>query len=108
MSDPPPNFADAYAAALEGHLLRSGEQALHRAYELGRQALAEGLGLLDITLFHHGALARFLGEHETDQHETLLEVAADFLAECLSPFEMTLLGYKEANTRLIAAHEQLR
>jgi len=108
MSGTSHNFADAYGAALEGHLLRSGEQALHHAYELGRQALVEGLGLLDVTLFHHGALANILRDHPGDPKDARLEFAADFLAECLSPFEMTLLGYKEANSRLIAAHEQLR
>lgn len=104
----PSGFATAYAEALEKHLLRSGEQALHHAYELGRQALAQGLGIIDITLFHHGALARFIGTRGADQNSDWLELSADFLVECLSSFEMTLLGYKEANDRLTAAHEQLK
>jgi len=103
-----PDFAALYGQALEKHLLRSGEQALHHAYELGRQALAQGLGIIEITLFHHGALARFLAAHPTRRNSDWLELSADFLSECLSSFEMTLLGYKEANERLLTAHEQLK
>ena len=108
MKSPPPAFALLYAEALERHLLRSGEQALHHAYELGRQALGEGLGILDLTLFHHGALSQFANRHPSDDNPDWLELAADFLAECLSSFEMTLLGYKEANHRLMIAHEELK
>ena len=36
-----------------------------------------------------------------------VETAAEFLAESLSPFEMVLRGYKEANEQLKAMNEEL-
>ena len=35
------------AAALRAHLAGAGESSLHEAYELGRDALAVGFGVLD-------------------------------------------------------------
>jgi signal transduction histidine kinase len=95
-----------YASALEAHLRRSGEQGLHQAYELGRQAMAEGVGVLDLTLLHHETLSRLLDA--ADVHETApFGLAAQFMAEVLSPFEMMLRGYQEANDRLSTANRDL-
>lgn len=108
MSGRPFGFDLLYASALEAHLVQSGEPALHQAYELGRQALAEGLGVLDLTLLHHDVLARLLLDAGEFSDEARLALAAEFLAECLSPFEMTLRGYREANARLGEANAELR
>ena len=43
-----------YATTLGNHLATADEASLHRAYELGRNALGEGLGVLDLVLLHHG------------------------------------------------------
>jgi len=91
----------SYAAALESHLDDASEAALHEAYELGRRALNEGLGVLDLALLHHEALASLMPD--ADDSCDWLERAGRFLAECLSPFEMSLRGYGEANTRLMTA-----
>jgi signal transduction histidine kinase/CheY-like chemotaxis protein len=104
MSDVPGRFARQYAAALESHLTDPGEAALHQAYELGRMALNENLGVLAITLLHHESLrALALGGDEPANAAK----AAQFLAECLSPFEMMLLGFREANARLTALNDRL-
>lgn len=91
-----------YAATLAGHLAKADEAGLHHAYELGRQALADGLGILDLVLLHHEALGA-LGVGGAQQ----LDRAAQFLAEGVSPFEMSLRGYREANTSLIALNKML-
>src|SRR5581483_3812095 len=100
-------FDQLYASALESHLRASGEHALAQAYELGRQALAEGTGVVDLTLLHQQALAQYLQAQDREVEPEQLGLAAEFLAECLSPFEMTLRGYQEANTRLSAANAEL-
>jgi signal transduction histidine kinase/CheY-like chemotaxis protein len=107
VSDPPHDFAQRYAAALADQLSAAGETGLHHAYELGREALNSGLSIIDIVLSHHQALRpHVLGS--AGGHENLrFERAAEFLAECVSPFEMTLLGYREANSRLTALNEKL-
>jgi signal transduction histidine kinase/CheY-like chemotaxis protein len=104
----PPGFAQLYASALEAHLRQSGEPALHQAYELGRQAMSEGLGVLDLAQLHHDALVGLSLDRAVDDEEgDWLPLAAEFLAECLSPFEMMLRGYQEANGRLNVANAEL-
>ena len=107
MTGLPLGFRALYASALEGHLRQQGEKALHQAYELGRQALTEGLGVLDLTLLHHDVLADLMLDGLLDDESEGLELAAEFLAECLSPFEMTLRGVREANARLTEANGSL-
>jgi hypothetical protein len=46
-------FARRYRAALLDYLLGSDEAGLVRAYDLGRAAMREGLGLLEIVRVHH-------------------------------------------------------
>jgi signal transduction histidine kinase/CheY-like chemotaxis protein len=107
MSGLPHGFKTMYVSGLRSQLVQSGEYPLHQAYELGRQALAEGLGVVDLTLLHHDALAELMLDRAVEAEPDALPLAADFLAECLSPFEMTLRGYQEANARLTELHADL-
>src|SRR5213595_1499633 len=56
MSDRTDGFAHEYFTALEGYLRAGHESALTRAYELGRRAMADGLGVLDMAVLHRGAV----------------------------------------------------
>ncbi|MGR4862339.1 ATP-binding protein [Caulobacter sp. LARHSG274] len=107
MKGPAGDLAAPYAAALREHLDGATEQALHQAYELGRSALASGLGVVELVLLHHGALSELLRSRPDADHAGLMGPAADFLSECLSPFEMMLRGYRETNARLIASNTDL-
>jgi len=44
---------EEYASALKNYLIKPGEDGLHRAYAVGRQALAEELGPLEMAMVHH-------------------------------------------------------
>ena len=55
MNDPLRDLRDQYTRTLNDYLAEAGEANLHHAYELGRQALAEGLGILEIASMHHHA-----------------------------------------------------
>src|SRR2546423_15389439 len=46
-----------YADALRANLAETSEGALSRAYEIGRQGFAQGLGILELVAMHHEALA---------------------------------------------------
>lgn len=107
MGELPLGFARLYASALRSQLTRSGEYPLHQAYELGRLALRQGLGVLDLAALHHDALAELSFEDRADDDVDTLALASEFLAECLSPFEMVLRGYQEANARLTEANADL-
>lgn len=84
-------------AALQDCFSGGGEATLARVYELGRRAVAEGLGPLEWAAIHHEAmmtvLPRTLTRGETTQK---IKAATDFFLESLSPFEMTHRGYWEA------------
>ena len=83
-----------YRAALLDYLLGSGEAALSRAYDLGRTAIDEGIGLLPILRAHQDAIQAVLPP-TLPPLESLkrLTAAEDFLMEILSSFEMTYRGY---------------
>jgi len=97
-----------YTHALEDHLAGGGETALQEAYELGRRALAEGLGVLDLASVHYEALMTMLLQRSvTEDFTPTVKSAANFFAESLSPFEMTHRGYREANIALRHLNEML-
>ena len=97
-----------YAEAFSRYLARADEVALNQAYEFGRKALAEGVGVLDIAVAHHKAVDAVIAGETAEERSVEIAKAAEFLAETLSPFEMSLRGYRDTNERLIALNETLR
>jgi PAS domain S-box-containing protein len=97
-------LAKEYASALREYVSGAGEAALTRAYELGRAAAGAGLGILDLAMMHGEAVLHVPSRSGGDQPP--LTMAAQFLAETLSPFEMTLRSY-QANARLLGLSETL-
>ena len=87
-------FSRRYRAALLDYLLGNGETGLANAYDLGRSAIDEDFGLLQILRAHQRAINTVL-ESTNSVPDSLkrLRAAEDFLMETLSPFEMTYRGY---------------
>ena len=87
-------FSRRYRAALLDYLLGNGETGLSTAYDLGRNAIEEDFGLLQILRAHQRAINTVL-ESTNNVPDSLerLRAAEDFLMETLSPFEMTYRGY---------------
>lgn len=104
-------FTELYRHQLQDYLSRGSEDALHHAYELGRQAQSEGLGLLDLTSVHRNSLSSILATRGHGS-ETLLDcfkVADKFLDETFSPYEVSRLASLEtagAMRRLLELLEQ--
>lgn len=97
MRDNQGNLGADYSRALRGYLAGAAEEELARAYQLGRRAMAEGLGVLDMVEVHHRALSRLLDEPPiTGSGREALEAATAFFREVLSPFEITHRGFREA------------
>ena len=81
---------------LRRHLEAGDERTLSEAYEFGRAALAEGVGVLDLALvLGRAILAAFRTRSGVD--DRLAQRAESFLLECLSPFEMAQRGAREAS-----------
>ena len=97
-----------YATELDRLLSSAGEEALTGAYELGRQAQADGLGILDVVAFHDEATQRLL-RRSTPSAEpaAVVQNASSLLIEALSPFEMIYRAVDEANMALRRLNELL-
>lgn len=95
------SHADDYREALDRYLNGAGEAALSSAYEIGRKALADGLGILDLISIHEKAVASILRRRQQE------DMAGSFLLESLSPFEISYRSVDEANAALRRLNELL-
>ncbi len=100
MSDPQ-RFSVQYASALQRYLAHREEAALSQAYALGRKALAEQIGLVEMISIHQKVLAnRLMFNLNNGPDLCLLKAADEFFRECAGPFEMTLRGFQETLAKL--------
>ena len=106
MNEPLSELSERYVFALRSYLATEGEAALHAAYELGRRAVGEGLGVLGMAKIHQEALAAVLLPRMVENQREVPAVESFFL-EALSPFEAQHRGFNEANARLSALNEAL-
>jgi hypothetical protein len=82
-----------YRAAFLRHLSRHEETSRAAGYELGRAALAGGVGLLEVVRVHHVVLAEVLrdevqGEGPGEKVAAVAGAASDFLREVLASYDM--------------------
>jgi len=102
------SFEDEYASLLREYGAGTGEAALGRAYELGRRALTGRKSLVEIASLHHKTLQGLIREEKDEKRrEDLLRAGGDFLAECLSPYEMAHRGFQDAVKALRQLNETL-
>lgn len=102
-------LAQDYKAALRSYLAGAGELALKRAFELGRKAVEEGMGSIDLALVHHDALATNL-VHVPSPEEGMrvAKLGSNFFAEILAPIEMSHRGFQDAIVTLKSSEERYR
>jgi hypothetical protein len=97
VSDTVEAFRSAYAASFGEYLDAQREEALHAAYELGRDAVESELSVLDLAAIHHEVLRRALARASgPDEVETVTRAAEQFFLESLSAFEIVRRSYHEA------------
>ena len=94
-----PELAGMYKQALKEYLAGGGEAPLHQAYELGRQALESGTGLLGLVNIHQEATTALLKDANGDALRQVRE-AHHFLLESMAPFELMQIGNRESNAAL--------
>jgi light-regulated signal transduction histidine kinase (bacteriophytochrome) len=82
------SVAQAYASVLSAYLSGAGEAALAQAYELGRKAARQGIGVVEMAMMHHEALVQLLAA--TPERPALVVEAARLFAESLAAFEVSL------------------
>jgi light-regulated signal transduction histidine kinase (bacteriophytochrome) len=102
--------AQTYTSVLSAYLSGAGEDALAQAYELGRKAASQGVGVLEMSMVHHEALVHVLSTARERPTLLLVLEAARFFAESLAPFEMTLradVAVRQARAAAETAHREL-
>lgn len=97
----PDELKKQYTSALQDYLEEGEEKSLEHAYELGRKAIADGKGILDMAAVHQDALVTVLPQTiKRGEIEEALKKAAQFFSESIAPFEMTLRGFHDSITEL--------
>jgi signal transduction histidine kinase len=95
------SMAADYGEGLASHLIDPSERWLELAYGIGRRAIAEDMGVLDVIAMHQDALTELLGRvGDLSEATDLARRAGGFLLEALGPFEMAQRGFKMANDAL--------
>jgi signal transduction histidine kinase len=101
-------FEEHYASLLREYVSGGGESTLGKAYELGREANIQQKSLVEIASLHHRALQRLVAEEKDHKRrEEVVRTSADFLAECLSSYEMAHRGFQDAVRALRQLNETL-
>ena len=104
-------FEAAYRRSLRECLDGAGEVALQHGYELGRQAIRNGLGVMDVASAHRKALLNLLAAPQSAEGcIRIVQLSQEFFTECLAPFELTHRGFLEVellNHKLEAANREL-
>jgi hypothetical protein len=77
-----------YRAAFTGYVSRREETPLARGYEIGRAALATGVGILELVRIHHVVFCECLGETRSADVPEMSSAASEFLLEALAPFDL--------------------
>ncbi len=102
------DIASQYRRALQEHLGSAGEESLERAYELGRQALDRGVGVVEMTALQHAVLAQALAERLADGAGAgIVNKAQALFTESMAPYEMTHRGFRESNATLRRLNDRL-
>jgi len=91
------NLARDYRAAFLRYLPRREEAALHRGYELGRSAVANGLSILDLAQVHHDVFLEVLRDTPGEDLTQVATAASEFFLEVLATYDMTQRSFLEGN-----------
>ncbi|HET6372111.1 MAG TPA: phosphatase RsbU N-terminal domain-containing protein, partial [Candidatus Polarisedimenticolia bacterium] len=108
MSEIPAELQREYSEALRDYLVNPNEQALRRAYKMGRGTLTNGAGVLGIAALHHQALKEVMPGLSAKIDEALLiKRAEEVFIESLMPFEMSHRAFRDATVVLRRMNERI-
>lgn len=88
-TDPTTALRRDYAPPFLAYLAHENEAGLRSAYELGRQAMSQSIGLLGLVRVHNDVFLDVMRTAQTPKAaEDIARAASEFLFEALAPFEM--------------------
>jgi hypothetical protein len=99
VSDPLVRFRLDYTPLMLRYLSQRDETSLRLAYELGRDAMSESIGLLDVVRVHHEIFLDVLATaRDTDEAEGIARSASALLMDLIASFEMSHRGFTESRS----------
>lgn len=102
-------LARRYSATLRRYVANEQEAELEQAYELGRLAIANELGVLDVARTYQEALAKLLASPlAAGKRKQIVSAAGTSFLQLLSPFEATHRGFRETNVKLEEQNRALK
>jgi hypothetical protein len=84
-----------YRAALVGAVSRRSEANLNRGYELGREAVAQGVSVLELARVHHECLLELVADSAATDVQEVAVAASEFFLEVLATVDMAQRAYYE-------------
>ena len=88
-----------YRAALVGAVSRLSEANLNRGYELGREAVAQGVSVLELARVHHECLLELVADSAASGVQDVAVAASEFFLEVLATVDMAQRAYLEDHRR---------
>ena len=96
MRDPVERFRLDYAPLLLRHLAQRDEAGLQAAYQLGRRAMQESIGLLDVVRMHNDLFLEVLATvRDLEEVTDVAEAASDLLIDLVASFEVAQRGFMD-------------
>lgn len=86
----------SYRAAFLRYLPRREEAALTSGYQLGRDAVASGLSILELARIHHEVFLEVLRDTSAGELPDVATAASEFLLEVLATYDMASRGFLAA------------
>jgi len=97
VTDPLLRFRLDYAPLLLRHLAQRDESGLQGAYQLGRRAMQDSVGLLDVVRVHNDLFIEVLSTvRRLDEVIDLTEAASNLLIDLVASFEVAQRGFMDA------------
>ena len=92
-------FRQDYAPLLLRHLAQRDEAGLQAAYDLGRDAMRESVGLLDVVRVHNELFLEVLATvRDPDEALEVARASTALLIDLLASFEMSQRGFMAGRT----------
>ena len=99
VSDPLVRFRLDYTPLMLRYLSQRDESSLQLAYELGRDAMRESIGLLDVVRVHHELFLDVLATaRDTDEAQSVAHAASALLMDLIASFEMSHRAFTESRS----------
>ena len=100
MADALSRFRLDYAPVVLRYLAREDEEGLQAAYELGRAALRDGLGLLDVVRVHNELLLEVLATtRDVAQAHDVARSSTTLLIDLVAAYDMSQRGFMDVSRR---------